>query len=62
MDPCLSLEDLEYHDDLLIRWDIPALKKATLLLELSELGFNESTLFPDLEHLAKYLAGQQYRL
>ena len=60
--PGLPLEDLEYHDDILIRWDIPSLAKATLMSELSDLGFNESTLFPDLEHLAKYIAGQQFRL
>jgi len=58
----LPLENLEYHDDILIRWDIPSPKKAALRSELSALGFNESTLFPDLEHLAKYIAGQQFRL
>ena len=57
----VPLENLEYHDDILIRWDIPSSAKATLRSELAALGFNESTLFPDLEHLAKYIAGQQYR-
>jgi len=57
----IPLENLEYHDDILIRWDIPFPAKATFKSELDALGFNESTLFPDLEHLAKYIAGQHYR-
>lgn len=57
----LPLENLEYHDDILIRWDIPSLAKATLRSELAALGFNDSTLFPDLAHLAKHIAGLQYR-
>ena len=57
----LPLENLDYHDEVLITWDIPYLSKVTLRSELAAIGFNESTLFPDLEHLAKYIAGQQYR-
>ena len=56
-----SLDGLECQDDILIKWDIPASAKSTLVAELSRLGVHESTLFPDLEHLAKEIAGLNFR-
>ena len=56
----LAMEDLEYHDEILMGWDIPSNAKDTLSIQLSALGVNESTLFPDLEHLGKYLAGLSF--
>ena len=53
--PGIPIEALDYHDEILIRWDIPRTAKADIRSELSYLGVNESTLFPDLEHLAKFL-------
>lgn len=59
--PALSIDGLAYRDDILIQWDVPSSAKNGLMVGLSALGINESTLFPDLEHLAKYISGQNYR-
>ena len=56
-----SLEEPIYHNEILIKWDIPCSANRTIRAELSALGINESTLFPELEHLAKHMAGQIYR-
>ena len=57
-----SLDSLEYQDEILMKWDTPASAKRTLVAQLARLGIRESTLFPDLEHLAKEIASLNFRL
>ena len=59
--PAPSLDKLEYHEEILMSWDIPSASKVKLKRQLAGIGFNESTLFPDLEHLARYIAGLSFR-
>lgn len=54
--PC-PIESLEQHEKFLIKWTIPSNAKQHLKAYLERLGTTESKLFPDLEHLAKEIAG-----
>lgn len=54
-----ALEDLPNHKEFLRRFEIPSKAKAELRHQLDTLGFRDSTLFPDLENLAKSLACQR---
>lgn len=47
-----AIEDLAASDTFVVRYLIPAASKAGLLSQLKQLGLKESTVFPDLEHLA----------
>ena len=50
------MEDLPSPETFLLEFSIPASSKESIIANLFYLGVRESTLFPDLEHLAKELA------
>jgi FRG domain len=50
------LESLPHADDYLIRFVVPAADKPELALSLNNMGINESTVFPELDNLARYLS------
>lgn len=54
------IEDLEQHEQFLMKWTIPAGAKQKIKSDLAKLGIRESILFPDLDHLAKDLASQSF--
>jgi len=58
-DEPVPLEDAPYAADLLRGYWIPAAAKATINAELADLGVNQSTLFPDLDHLAADIAASR---
>ncbi len=47
------IEELPNCDKFLMKYEIPAEAKKELWMTLSLLGVRESSVFPDLEHLAK---------
>ena len=49
------LEVMKNSHKCLLKYVVPAEKKGTLRLKLSDLGIREASLFPDLEHLAQEL-------
>ena len=49
------LERMKNNHKYLMKYVVPAKKKGTLRLQLSDLGIREASLFPDLEHLAQEL-------
>ncbi len=49
------LETHEHRDRFLMKWVVPAAAKPRLRSDLGVLGIRTSTVFPDLEHLAKEL-------
>jgi len=53
------LEDLACARNCVRKYEIPSEAKPDLRHQLDTLGFRESTLFPDLENLAKSLASQR---
>ena len=55
-----SLEGLRGHERFLMRFSIPADSKGPIKEALYRLGVRESTLFPDLDHLAHELGGLQF--
>jgi len=55
------IEDLSGNDQFLIRFDIPASAKPGIKKDLLRLNIRESTLYPDLEHLAKDIASLKMR-
>jgi len=57
----LPLESIADHESFIIRWDIPSASKRTLRNQLKLLGIRESSLFPDLEHLAVDVASTRFR-
>ena len=50
-----AIETHEHRDRFLINWVVPAAAKPRLRADLGLLGIRTSTVFPDLEHLAKEL-------
>ncbi len=46
------IETLAQHEEFLMKWTIPSDAKKDLQSSLERLGIRESTLFPDLDHLA----------
>ena len=50
-----ALETHEHRDRFLMKWVVPAAAKPRLRSDLGVLGIRTSTVFPDLEHLAKEL-------
>jgi FRG domain len=55
-----SIRDIPNSDKFSIKYIVPAKSKANLLAELQLFGIRESTLFPDLDHLAKELRIREY--
>ena len=49
------LEDYVGIDKCLLKFVIPSKLKAGILTILNTIGINESTIFPELEHLANYI-------
>ena len=54
------LEIFDGADEFLIKIIVPAASKERLLREIKRAGVRESTLFPDLHHLAAELKGGRY--
>jgi len=50
-----SLNGHEHSDNFLVKYEVPALSKKSLLYDLYNLGITRSYLFPDLENLSKDL-------
>ena len=50
-----KLEEIEWNEKYLLKFEVPANAKKTLHQLLYDLGIRESNLFPDLDHLAKEL-------
>ena len=48
-----AIEAHKYRDQFLMKWVVPAAAKSRLRGDLDLLGIRTSTVFPDLEHLAK---------
>ena len=57
----LAIEQVPKSDRFAMKFRIPASKKKRLRRRLKFLGVRESTLFPDLEHLAVETAGIRFR-
>jgi hypothetical protein len=55
------VEDLPGYEDFLIKWDIPSGSKSKIRRQLKQLGVRESSLFPDLEHLAIDVASTRFK-
>lgn len=55
-DEPVPLEDAPYAAGLLRTYEIPSATKEAITSELADLGVNQSTLFPDLDHLAADIA------
>jgi hypothetical protein len=55
------IEDLPGYDSFLIKWDVPSASKRRIRNQLKLLGVRESSLFPDLEHLAVDVASTRFR-
>jgi hypothetical protein len=58
----LSLNALPQSSRFLRQWRVPASAKCTLRKELKFLGIRESSVFPDLEHLANDIASTKFRV
>lgn len=56
------LNELPNADSYLLKFEIPAEAKKRLFNFLDLLGIRESNLFPDLEHLANYMAKWEYEM
>ena len=54
------LETVRSADSFLVKCIVPAAAKAALKLFLFNVGVRLSSLFPDLEHLAKDMLGRKY--
>jgi hypothetical protein len=59
--PPRPLEDLDNSSDFLRKITISATSKARMVAELDRIGINYSTLFPDLDHLARYISGLAFK-
>jgi hypothetical protein len=59
--PGNSILDLLRQEEYLVRYVIPADRKAQLLRDLMALGVNELTMFPDLDGLSAYLRQELVR-
>jgi hypothetical protein len=57
----MAIEDLPGYSDLIVKWVIPAASKRKIRQELRMLGTRESSLFPDLEHLALDVASSRFK-
>lgn len=57
----MAIEDLPSYSDLIMKWVIPAASKRKIRQELRMLGTRESSLFPDLEHLAVDVASSRFK-
>jgi hypothetical protein len=57
----MAIEDLPRYSDLVMKWVIPAASKRKIRQELRMLGTRESSLFPDLEHLAIDVASSRFK-
>ena len=55
-----ALETHEHRDKFLMKWVVPAAAKSQLRADLALLGIRTSTVFPDLEYLAKELTESKY--
>ena len=55
-----ALETHEQRDRFLMKWVVPAAAKSRLRADLDLLGIRTSTVFPDLEHLAKELTKSKF--
>lgn len=55
------LEDNPAHEDFILKFTIPSDSKASLREQLKHLGIRESSIFPDLEHLAKDVASTRFK-
>lgn len=51
----MPLDQVTQEETFLVRFDVPSAAKTKIWQELALLGIRESTLFPDLEHLAREL-------
>ena len=56
-----GLDTLPSHNAFLRRYTVPSRAKGHLLEELKHLGIRESSIFPDLEHLATDVASTTFR-
>jgi hypothetical protein len=56
-----GIETIEDHTNFVMKWVIPAAAKRKVRRELKMLGTRESSLFPDLEHLAKDVASSRFK-
>ncbi len=54
------IEELPNKEEFLMQFIIPKAAKSKLKALLNVFGFSESTLFPDLEHLAADLRGMRF--
>ncbi len=54
------IEELPNKEKFLMQFIIPKAAKSELKALLKVFGFSESTLFPDLEHLAADLRGMRF--
>ena len=59
--PGVALDALPDAADLVARVDLPQASKPYFRTALSLLEVNRATLFPDLDNLAYYLGGKNYR-
>jgi hypothetical protein len=57
----IPLEDIPDHDTYVMKWNIPPKSKRKIRRQLKLLGIRESSLFPDLEHLAKDVASTRFK-
>jgi hypothetical protein len=57
----IAIEDLPSYSDFVMRWVIPSASKRRIRQELRMLGTRESSLFPDLEHLAIDVASSRFK-
>ncbi len=55
-----AIETHKHRDRYLMKWVVPAAAKLRLRVELGLLGILTSTVFPDLEHLAKEVSELQF--
>lgn len=56
------LESLKYGDEILLKFEIPADAKPVLDAALKMFGISRSTVFPDLESLAKDIAEENFAM
>lgn len=56
-----AIEDLPNYSSFIMKWVIPATSKRRIRRELRMLGTRESSLFPDLEHLAMDVASSRFK-
>jgi len=57
-----SLSEHRLSDNFLIRYEVPAVAKKSLLAILTNIGITRSYLFPDLENLSKDLMSQSFKV